>query len=99
MESTPRESLGEAYKDELQQIQAEFERDQERMREYEAELKINPGRFDSPYGAGRAAEMLKMPEKEKTYYEQLVTMCVGASSARPELAHARDVLRVVSKNN
>jgi hypothetical protein len=39
LESTPRESLGEAYKEELQQIQAEFERDQERMREYEAELK------------------------------------------------------------
>jgi hypothetical protein len=39
LESTPRESLGDAYKEELQQIQAEFERDQERMREYEAELK------------------------------------------------------------
>ena len=32
-------SLGDAYNEELQQIQAEFERDQERMRSYEAELK------------------------------------------------------------
>ena len=39
LESAPRESLGEAYKEELQQIEAEFERDQERMREYEVELK------------------------------------------------------------
>jgi len=31
--------------------------------EYEAELKINPGRFDSLYGAGRAAEMAKLPDK------------------------------------
>jgi hypothetical protein len=39
MQSSPPDSLGEAYKEELQQIQAEFERDQERMREYETELK------------------------------------------------------------
>jgi hypothetical protein len=32
-------SLADAYKEELQQIQDEFERDQERMRGYEAELK------------------------------------------------------------
>jgi hypothetical protein len=34
-----RRSLGDAYKEELQGIQTEFERDQERMRGYEAELK------------------------------------------------------------
>ena len=34
-----RGSLGDAYKEELQQIQAAFERDQERMRENETELK------------------------------------------------------------
>jgi hypothetical protein len=39
LESTPRDSLGEAYKEELQQIEAEFEHDQERMREFETELK------------------------------------------------------------
>jgi len=39
MQSAPRDSLGDAYKEELQQIQEEFERDQERMREYETEIK------------------------------------------------------------
>src|ERR1700752_1009241 len=39
MQSSPPQALGDAYKEELQQIQAEFERDQERMREYETELK------------------------------------------------------------
>ena len=34
-----RGSLGDAYQEELQQVQAEFERDQERMQEYEQELK------------------------------------------------------------
>ncbi len=39
MQSSPPHALGDAYKEELQQIQAEFEHDQERMREYETELK------------------------------------------------------------
>jgi len=34
-----RGTLGDAHKEELLQIQAEFERDQERMRDYEQELK------------------------------------------------------------
>ena len=32
-------ALGDAYQEELQQVQAEFERDQERMQEYEQELR------------------------------------------------------------
>jgi hypothetical protein len=69
------------------------------LAEYEAELKLNPGRFDSLYGAGQAAEELKMTEKANTYFQQLVKNCSGASSARPELAHAREVLAVVAKGN
>jgi hypothetical protein len=34
-----RGTLGDAYKEELQLVQAEFDRDQERMQEYEQELK------------------------------------------------------------
>lgn len=58
----------------------DMKRPAQAIAEYEAELKINPGRFDSLYGPGRAAEMLKMTEKEKTYYEQLVKMCVSKLS-------------------
>jgi hypothetical protein len=39
MQAAPREALAEAYKEELLHIETEFERDQERMREYETELK------------------------------------------------------------
>jgi hypothetical protein len=39
MQAAPRDTLGEAYKEELLHIETEFERDQERMREYETELK------------------------------------------------------------
>jgi hypothetical protein len=34
-----RGSMGDAYNEEIQQVEAEFERDQERMQEYEQELK------------------------------------------------------------
>ena len=71
----------------------------EALQEYQAELKINPGRFDSLYGAGRAAEELKMADKVNIYFEQLVKMCDGTTSARPELAHARQTLAVVAKAN
>ena len=49
-----RGTLGEAYQEELQQVQAEFDRDQERMQEYEQELK-NLGR--------RAEGLLHRPDR------------------------------------
>ena len=39
LQPSERGVLGDAYHEELQQVQAEFERDQERMHEYEQELK------------------------------------------------------------
>jgi len=39
LQPSDRGVLGDAYHEELQQVQAEFERDQERMHEYEQELK------------------------------------------------------------
>src|SRR5256885_17220911 len=55
----------------------DLKRPEQALAEYEAELKINPGRFDSLYGAGRAAQMLKLSDKANTYFDQLVKLCVG----------------------
>ena len=74
-------------------------RPEQALAEYEATLKINPGRFDSLSGAGRAAEMLNMPDKAAGYFEQLVKICAGSNSDRPELAYARSVLSKVAKGN
>lgn len=71
----------------------------EALAEYEAELKLNPGRFDSLYGAGRAAETLNMTQKEHAYYDRLVKMCAGTNSGRPELAHAREVLATIASKD
>lgn len=60
--------------------------------EYEAELKVSPNRFNSLYGAGSAAELANQPEKALEYYVQLVKICAGATSSRPELVHAREAV-------
>jgi len=76
----------------------DMNRAEEALAEYEAELKVSPNRFDSVYGAGRAAEMAKLPEKASTYYRQLLASCDHAHSARPELSRARAFLSAVAKN-
>ena len=62
------------------------------LAEYGANLKLNPNRFDSLYGAGRAAELMGNQEKANAYYAQLVKNCEGSTSDRPELSHARILL-------
>jgi len=69
------------------------------LTDYEAELKLSPNRFNSLYGAGRAAENTQQPGKAIEYYQQLAKECVGATSARPELAHAQGFLSAAAKQN
>ena len=60
--------------------------------EYETQLRISPNRFDSLYGAGRSAEMAGQADKAAAYFRQLVKVCAGNNSNRPELAYARRFL-------
>ena len=66
--------------------------------EYEAELRVSPNRFNSVYGAGRAAEEAKHLDKATAYYRQLVASCGHGESTRSELSHAREFLSTVAKN-
>ena len=59
--------------------------------EYEACLKLNPGRLNSLYGAGSAAERAGERDVARGYYAQLSTM-VARDATRPEVAHARAFL-------
>jgi len=71
-------------------------RPEEALREYDAQLKISPRRFDSLYGAGKAAEIMNKPEKAASYYRQLLEGCENGNSTRSELAHAREVISTVA---
>src|ERR1700736_5624145 len=55
------------------------------LAEYETALKFNPNRFNGLYGAASAAEMAGKNDKASAYYAQLVKVCDGSNSERPEL--------------
>jgi hypothetical protein len=62
------------------------------LKEYEKSLESSPNRFNSIYGAARAAELTKNNAKAKAYYEQLLALAAQADSSRPELQQTRKYL-------
>lgn len=72
-----------------------LEKPAEAIGAYEASLQISPNRFNSLYGAGRAAELSGNSEKAKSYYSKLVQFTAKADSDRPGIEQAKTFL---SKN-
>ena len=58
--------------------------------EFEAALKIYPGRFRGLYGAARAAERIGDKDKANRYYAKLREQTTQADSSRSEIAQLRD---------
>lgn len=61
----------------------------EALKEYEADLKKHPNRFNGLYGAGSAAERSNDLKKASFYYQQLLNVANSTESNRPELKKAR----------
>jgi hypothetical protein len=76
----------------LADLLLEAKHPEQALREYGADLKFNPNRFNGLYGAASAAEMAGRNEQAATYYAQLVKSCAGSSSERPELGKARSLV-------
>ena len=55
------------------------------LTEYERSLQTSPNRFNSIYGAARAAELAKNPAKARTFYEKLMALSGQSDGSRPEL--------------
>ena len=64
------------------------------LQAYEAVLKKSPNRFNSLYGAGKAAEKSGDYQKAIFYYKQLSTIADSANSNRPELSEAKSFLKM-----
>lgn len=79
----------------LADLLMDLKRPQEALSEYKTDLKFNPNRFNGLYGAARAAELAGANDEVSSYYSQLLKICEGSNSQRPELAHAR---QLVAKN-
>src|SRR5437773_2104697 len=64
-------------------------RPKEAQREFEAALKIYPGRFRGLYGAAQAANQIGEKEKADRYYAKLIEQTAKADGSRTELAELR----------
>ena len=69
----------------------EINRLREALAEYEKSLNTDPNRFNGLHGASRSAELLQQRRTAVRYSAQLLENC-EASSQRPELSHAKEVL-------
>jgi tetratricopeptide (TPR) repeat protein len=70
----------------------EMHKPEQALAEYQGDLKFNPKRFNGLYGAAQAAEMAGKATQASEYYALLVKSCDGGTSARPELAKARQAV-------
>src|SRR6184192_3839034 len=69
----------------------------EAQREFEAALKIYPGRFKGLYGAAQAAEQAGDNENASRYYTKLSAQTARAGSSRDELNRVREFLTAEAK--
>jgi tetratricopeptide (TPR) repeat protein len=76
-----RELLGDLLMEQKQPAQA--------LKEYEASFQSTPNRLRGLYGAAKAAQEAKQPDKAANYFRQLAELTKGADSDRPEIREAK----------
>ena len=81
----------------LAELLLDLGRPADALREYEASLKVAPGRFNGVYGAARAAELSGDRVKARTFYASLLELARAAEPARAELKTARAFLASASR--
>jgi tetratricopeptide (TPR) repeat protein len=77
-------------REQLGDLLLKLDRPKEAQREFEAALKIYPGRFRGLYGAALAAEQIGEKEKARRYYAKLTAQTAKADGSRDELGHLRE---------
>jgi tetratricopeptide (TPR) repeat protein len=77
-------------REQLGDLLLQLDRPKEAQREFEAALKIYPGRFRGLYGAAQAAEQIGEKEKAHHYYARLAEQTAKADGSRSELAQLRE---------
>jgi tetratricopeptide (TPR) repeat protein len=79
-------------REQLGSLLLELGQSKQAQREFEAALKIYPGRFRGLYGAARAAEQCGDKENASHYYAKLAAQTTKATGSRDELNHVRKFL-------
>ena len=84
-------------REQLGALLLEMGQPKEAQREFEASLKIYPGRFRGLYGAAQAAELAGANEDANRYYTKLAAQTSKAGGSRDELNHVREFLSAQAK--
>ena len=77
-------------REQLGSMLLELGQSKDAQREFEAALKIYPGRFRGLYGAARAAEQNGDKQNATRYYAKLAAQTANATGSRDELNHVRE---------
>jgi tetratricopeptide (TPR) repeat protein len=77
-------------REQLGDLLLKLDRPKEAQGEFEAALKIYPGRFRGLYGAAQAAEQNGEKETAQRYYAKLTEQTAKADGSRSELAQVRE---------
>jgi tetratricopeptide (TPR) repeat protein len=77
-------------REQLGDLMLKMDRPKEAKQEFEAALKIYPGRFRGLYGAAQAAQQIGEKEKADHYYARLIEQTAKADGSRSELAQLRE---------
>ena len=84
-------------REQLGSLLLESDQAKQALREFEAALKIYPGRFRGLYGAARAAEQTGDKQNASRYYAQLAAQTAKSGGSRHELDHVREFLSARAK--
>jgi tetratricopeptide (TPR) repeat protein len=84
-------------REQLGTLLLEVRKPSEARQEFEAALKIYPGRFRGLYGAAQAAEQAGDNENASRYYTKLAAQTAKAGGSRNELNHVREFLSAQAK--
>src|SRR5436189_5624812 len=84
-------------REQLGALLLEMKQPTEAQREFEAALKIYPGRFRGLYGAAQAAELAGDNDGASRYYTKLAAQTSKAGGSRNELNHIREFLSAQAK--
>src|SRR5881409_4483230 len=84
-------------REQLGSLLLEIGQSKEAQQEFDAALKIYPGRFRGLYGAALAAEQIGDKENASRYYAKLAAQTAKASGSRDELNHVREFLSAESR--
>src|SRR6266478_2910201 len=84
-------------REQLGALLLEMGQPKEAQREFEAALKIYPGRFRGLYGAAQAAEQAGDKQNASRYYAKLAAQTTKSDGSRDELNHVREFLAAQTK--